>query len=314
MTATTTYRSSMAPASHGSSHRPGLRARPSHGGTRRGPLLPALFFMIVVTQVPFLVTLYLSLIHWNGLRPGEQRFAGLENYAIVLADVRLRAALVNTVVLTASVVLLSTLLGLCLAMLLDQDFRGRGIVRTLLISPFLIMPMAGTLLWKHAIYNPTYGLVHLVTGTSVDWVSDYPMAAVVVPLVWQWTPFMMLIILAGLHSQNPAMLEAARTDGAGRWQTFILVKLPVVRPYLELSAILGAVYVVQTFDAVFTITQGGPGMATTNLPYEIYLTTFRKFEYGEASASGVLVVFGTIAATILALRALSSLFRMEGRR
>jgi sorbitol/mannitol transport system permease protein len=281
---------------------------------RRAPLLPALIFAIIVTQVPFLVTLYLSTLSWNALRPGSRSFTGLSNYATVLTDGRLRAALVNTVVLTASAVIASLLLGLGLALLLDRKFAGRGVVRTLLITPFLVMPMAAALLWKHAIYNPAYGLINGLLGGSTDWVSQYPMVAVVATLVWQWTPFMMLILLAGLQSQSLETLEAARVDGATGWQTFIHVTVPYLRPYLELGALLGSIYLVQTFDAVFTITQGGPGTATTNLPYEIYLTTFRKFEYGEAAAAGVIVVIGTIVVATFALRVISSLFRMEGTR
>ncbi len=232
----------------------------------------------------------------------------------MLTDARLRAALVNTVVMTASAVIVSVLLGLGLAILLDKKFPGRGIVRTLLITPFLVMPMASALLWKHAIYNPAYGLINGILGGSTDWISQYPMVSVVATLVWQWTPFMMLIILAGLQGQSLETLEAAKVDGAGPWQTFVRVTLPYLRPYLELGALLGSIYLVQTFDAVFTITQGGPGTATTNLPYEIYLTTFRKFEYGEAAAAGVVVVIGTIIVATFALRVISSLFRMEDAR
>jgi sorbitol/mannitol transport system permease protein len=290
---------------------PPVRASARERWVRRGPLLPALVFAIVVTQVPFLVTLYLSTLGWNALRPGERHFVGLDNYGTVLTDSRLRAALVNTVILTASAVLVSLLLGLGLAVLLDRKFPGRGVVRTLLITPFLVMPMAAALLWKHAIYNPTYGLINGVLGGRTDWVSEYPKIAVVATLVWQWTPFMMLILLAGLQSQSLETLEAARVDGASTWQTFLHVTLPFLRQYLELGALLGSIYLVNTFDAVFTITQGGPGTATTNLPYEIYLTTFRKFEYGEAAAAGVIVVIGTIIVATFALRVISSLFRLE---
>ncbi|MEJ3748697.1 sugar ABC transporter permease [Actinomycetes bacterium KLBMP 9797] len=307
---TTTVRAPARHAARRAGAAPGRRDR----WARRAPLLPALLFAIVVTQVPFLVTLYLSTLGWNALRPGSRHFVGLANYGTVLTDGRLRAALVNTVVLTAGAVVVSVLLGLGLAVLLDRRFPGRGIVRTLLITPFLVMPMAAALLWKHAIYNPAYGLINGILGGSTDWISTYPMVAVVATLVWQWTPFMMLIILAGLQAQSLETLEAARVDGASGWQTFRHITLPYLRPYLELSALLGSIYLVQTFDAVFTITQGGPGTATTNLPYEIYLTTFRKFEYGEAAAAGVVVVIGTIVVATFALRVISSLFRMEDAR
>jgi len=287
--------------------------------------MPALIFAIVVTQVPFIATLIISSLDWNILRPGSRRFTGLSNYGTVFTDTRLRNAVLNTVVLTASVVLVSLLVGLALAVLLDRKFLGRGLARTLLIAPFLVMPVAAALLWKHAIYNPDYGLLNGTLnavwrlfgadqGPTVDWVSDLPMTAVVVALVWQWTPFMMLIILAGLQAQPGDVLEAARVDGASGLQTFRLITLPHLRQYLELSVLLGSIYIVQTFDAIFTITQGGPGTATTTLPYEIYLTMFRKYEYGEAAAAGVVVVIGTIIVATFALRTISSLFREEGNR
>jgi sorbitol/mannitol transport system permease protein len=192
----------------------------------------------------------------------------------------------------------------------------------LLIAPFLVMPVAAALVWKHALYNPDYGLFNGTLnaiwrafgadhGPVIDWISNTPMPAVIAALVWQWTPFMMLILLAGLQAQPGDILEAARVDGASAVQTFRFLTLPHLRQYLELSVLLGSIYVVQTFDAVYTITQGGPGTATTNLPYEIYLTMFRKYEYGEAAAAGVVVVAGTIIVATFALRTVSSLFREE---
>ncbi|MGW0470705.1 carbohydrate ABC transporter permease [Streptomyces coeruleorubidus] len=292
---------------------------------RRIPLLPALIFTIVVTQLPFVATLVISTFRWNILRPGDRHFTGLSNYTFVFTDERLRTAVLNTVVLTASVVLISVLLGLGLAVLLDRRFPGRGLARTMLIAPFLVMPVAASLLWKHAIYNPGYGLLNGTLNTlyqffgadhgpTVDWVSTYPMPAVVVSLVWQWTPFMMLIILAGLQAQPGDVLEAARVDGASAMATFRHITLPHLRQYLELGILLGTIYVVQTFDAVYTITQGGPGSQTTNLPYEIYLTMFRKYEYGEAAAAGVVVVLGSIVIATFALRTIASLFRQEVSR
>ncbi|MGW0473816.1 carbohydrate ABC transporter permease [Streptomyces coeruleorubidus] len=308
---------------------PPVRTRKSSGAAakwkRRIPLLPALIFTIVVTQLPFVATLIISTFQWNILKPGERHFTGLSNFSFVFTDERLRTAVLNTVVLTASVVVISVILGLGLAMLLDRRFAGRGLARTLLIAPFLVMPVAAALLWKHAIYNPDYGLLNGTlnavyrffgedNGPTVDWISSYPMPAVVISLVWQWTPFMMLILLAGLQAQPGDVLEAARMDGASALQTFRHITLPHLRQYIELGVLLGTIYVVQTFDAVFTITQGGPGSRTTNLPYEIYLTMFRKYEYGEAAAAGVVVVLGAFVIATFALRTIASLFREETSR
>jgi sorbitol/mannitol transport system permease protein len=296
-----------------------------HKWRRRLPLLPALIFTVVVTQLPFVATLVISTLQWNILKPGERHFTGLSNYAAVFTDERLRTAVLNTIVLTASVVIISVVLGLGLALLLDRRFLGRGLARTLLITPFLVMPVAAALLWKHAIYNPDYGLLNgtlnavyrlfgAENGPTVDWVSNSAMPAVVIALVWQWTPFMMLILLAGLQAQPGDVLEAARADGASALQTFRHITLPHLRQYIELGVLLGTIYIVQTFDAVFTITQGGPGSRTTNLPYEIYLTMFRKYEYGEAAAAGVVVVIGSIVIATFALRTIASLFREEVSR
>jgi sorbitol/mannitol transport system permease protein len=270
-------------------------------------------------------TLVISSLNWNILRPGELSFAGLSNYRFVFTDQRLRAAVVNTVIMTVSVVLISLLLGLLLAVLLDRRFPGRGLARILLIAPFLVMPVASALLWKHALYNPTFGLFNGILnatsrllgaqpGPTIDWLSVSPMGAVVAVLVWQWTPFMMLILLAGLRAQPPDVLEAAQVDGASAPQVFRFITVPHLRKYLELSVLLGTICILQAYDAVFTITQGGPGTATTNLPYEIYVTMFRKYEFGQAAAAGVVVMLGSILVATFALRVVSTLLRERVRR
>ncbi len=188
--------------------------------TRRAPLLPALLFTIAITQAPFVVTLWYSMQSWNLVRPGSEHFVGLSNYVDVFADSTFRTAALNTILITGSCVVVSLLLGLGLALLLDREFIGRGVVRTLLITPFLVMPVAGALLWKTTMFDPVYGIVNFVLAPfgagETDWVSQYPMFTVVAALVWQWTPFMMLLLLAGLQSQSKEVLEAASVDGATR--------------------------------------------------------------------------------------------------
>ena len=279
----------------------------------RAPLLPALVFMIVVTQLPFVATLVISFFDWNALYPDARSFTGFGNYGDVLSDPALRKSVWTTILLTVAVVLASLVLGLALALLLDRRFKGRGVVRTLLIAPFLIVPVAAALLWKHVLYNPEYGLLngllHYVGGPQPDWISNTPLLAVEAALVWQWTPFMMLILLAGLQSRDQQQIEAARVDGASDWQIFVHLTLPHLRRYLELGALLGSIYIVQNFDAVFTITSGGLG--TANLPYTVYQSFYQAHENGLASAAGVLVVIGSIIIATFALRVVSSLFREE---
>jgi sorbitol/mannitol transport system permease protein len=283
--------------------------------TRRGPLLPALVFAIVLTQLPFLLTLYDSLQSRNLLRPGSGRFVGLSNYGKVFTDDLFRNAVFNTVKLTVSAVVLSMVLGIAFAVVLDKQFFGRGVVRTLLITPFLVMPAATALLWKTSIFNPVFGLLNWVLSPfgvhDVDWVSRFPMPSIVMVLTWQWTPFMMLIVLAGLQSQSPEVLEAAKVDGATAWATFRRITLPQLRQFIELGVLLGSIFIVQTFDAIFMITQGGPGQATTNLPYFIYQQAFRAFDVGESAAAGVIVVAATIVIATFALRVISNLFQEE---
>nr|WP_223128274.1 sugar ABC transporter permease [Terrabacter sp. MAHUQ-38] len=281
-------------------------------------MLPALVFVIILTQLPFLATLVVSFMNWNAYYPDERGFAGLDNFRRVFTDTNTRQAVVVTVLLTVSVVVISLLLGLGIALLLDRKFRGRGIVRTLMITPFLIVPVAAALLWKHALYNPEYGLFNgllkAVFGENApqpDWITNNPLWAIIAALVWQWTPFMMLILLAGLQSRPLDVVEAARIDGASNVQIFKSMTLPHLRQYIELSALLGAIYVVQNFDHVFTITSGGLG--TANLPYFIYQTFYTAQDYGRASAAGVVVVIGTIIIATLALRTAFSLFKEETR-
>jgi sorbitol/mannitol transport system permease protein len=290
---------------------------------RRAPLLPALIFMIVVTQLPFVATLVISFMNWNAYYPDERGFAGLANFRRVFTDVNMLQSVITTIILTVTVVLVSLVLGLVIALLLDRKFAGRRAVRTMMITPFLIVPVAAALLWKHALYNPTYGLINGTinaiwklfgsdSAPQPDWLTNNPLIAIEVALIWQWTPFMMLILLAGLQGRPLDVIEAARIDGASTWEIFRYMTFPHLRQYLELGALLGSIYIVQNFDAVFVITSGGLG--TANLPYTIYQTFYTAHDYGRASAAGVVVVIGTIIIATLALRTVSSLFREENPR
>ena len=291
------------------------------GWARRAPLLPALIFLVLVTQLPFVVTIIISFVNWNSLYPNDVYFGWLNNYINVFTDPAMRNSVFTTIILTVVVVVVSAVLGLLIALLLDRKFFGRGFVRTILIAPFLIVPVAAALLWKHALFNPEYGLFNGVltwffglfgaTAPQPDWISDNPLMAVEAALIWQWTPFMMLILLAGLQSRPLDVIEAARVDGASTWQVFRYMTLPHLRRYIELAALLGSIYIVQNFDAVFTITSGGLG--TANLPYTIYQQFFQAHDYGAASAAGVVVVIGSIAIATFALRTVSTLLKEENR-
>ncbi|MEE4024584.1 sugar ABC transporter permease [Gordonia sp. PKS22-38] len=283
----------------------------AEGWRRRGPLLPALIFMLVVTQVPFLFTLFYSTQSWNLVRPGSRSFVGIDNYLAVFTDTQFWRVTFNTIVLIAGTVLASVILGLIFALLLDRKFLGRGIVRTLLITPFLVTPVAAALLWKTSLLSPTNGLVNWMLGpfgVETDWLSQFPLMSVIAELVWQWTPFMMLLILAGLQSMPQDIQEAARVDGATSFRLFRELTLPHLRRFIELGAVLGAIYLVNTFDAVYMMTSGGPGVSSANLPFYIYQRAFLGFDIGQAAAMGVVTVIGTIVVASLALRLIFKTF------
>src|SRR3982074_2896417 len=149
---------------------------------RRLPVLPAFVYVILVTQIPFALTIYYSFFSWNLLKPGSFKFAGAENYARLLTDESIRTAVLNTVVLTLCVIGISVVLGLAVASLLNAEGFGRGLMRTLMIAPFLIMPTAGALIWKDTLLNPLFGLLPYLLSpfglSRVDWVNQYPMATV----------------------------------------------------------------------------------------------------------------------------------------
>lgn len=291
------------------------------GWSRRAPLLPALIFIVAVTQLPFVITIIISLFSWNALYPNDVKFGWFSNYVNVFSDSTMRDSVVNTVLLTVTVVLVSAVLGLAIALLLDRKFWGRGFVRTMMIAPFLIVPVAAALLWKHALFNPEYGLFNGTlkwlfglfgaTAPQPDWITNNPLMSVEAALIWQWTPFMMLILLAGLQSRPLDVIEAAQIDGASPGQIFRHMTLPHMRRYIELAVLLGSIYIVQNFDAVFTITSGGLG--TANLPYTIYQQFFSAHDYGAASAAGVIVVIGSIVIATFALRTVSTLLKDENR-
>jgi sorbitol/mannitol transport system permease protein len=270
--------------------------------------------MIVVTQVPFAVTLWYSFRGWNTLTPGSNKFVGFASYRAVLSDPAFRTAAVVTVEITASATILAMLLGTALAVMINRKFMGRGVVRTMLITPFLVMPVATALLFQTTIYDPIFGLLDYVLSPfgvgQADWLGSHALASVVVVLVWEWTPFMMLIVLAGLQSESLEALEAARVDGASAFQTFIWITFPFLRRYIELGLLLGSIYIVQAFGEIFILTDGGggSGAGTTNLPFYIYDKVINAFDFSQGAAAGVIVVIGTQIVAIVTLRLLSGLF------
>jgi sorbitol/mannitol transport system permease protein len=281
----------------------------------RLPLLPALIYTVVVTQIPFLVTLWYSFqsYFWNTTTGAH--FNGLTNYKTVFTNPAFRGSLVRSVVMTVTAVIVAMLLGVAFAVLLDRKFFGRGVVRTLIITPFLVMPAAAALVWAGPMLDPNFGLLNWLLQPfgvhHVAWLSTHALGSVIVVMIWQWTPFMTLIVLAGLQGQPADTLEAAKVDGAGALATFRELTLPHLRPYIELGILLGSIYLVNVFDAVRLMTNGGPGTSTTNLPFYLYQQVNFAFDIGGAAATGVVTVFLTIIVATFALRMFARVFQFE---
>jgi sorbitol/mannitol transport system permease protein len=281
---------------------------------RRAPLLPALIFTILVTQIPFLFNLWYSLTEWKITPPIDRTFTGFSNYLDAFTDTFFRSAVWITTVMTVSAVALSVLLGLGIALLLDRQFFGRALVRTMLITPFLMMPVVAGLIFKNQMFHSTYGVLNWVMSAvglePIEFVGRMPTWSIIAVLVWQWTPFMMLILLAGLQGQPVDILEASHVDGASAWQTFRYITLPGLRQYMELGALLGGIYLIQVFDHIDVMTGGGPG--STNVPYYVYQRSIGGgWNFGQAAAYSTVVVIATIIIATYALRLLGGLLPKE---
>lgn len=282
----------------------------------RALLWPALVVAIVLTQIPFLATIYFSTQRWNLLRPLDRGFVGFDNYVTVFTGTELYSSLQATVVITGTSVVLSLVFGLGLALLLDRKFFGRSIARTLLITPFLIMPAAASLAWKWNLLDGNFGLfrwLSLELGLPViQWNTNVPILTVIMVLTWQFMPFMMLILLAGLQSQDREIIEAAQVDGAGRARIFFAMTLPHLRQYIEIGVLLGAILLLATFDPIAIMTGGSGG--TKTMPVLLYEKAFIALEVGQAAAYGVVIVAITILFATLLLRTLFKIFSNQGVR
>jgi sorbitol/mannitol transport system permease protein len=280
-------------------------------------LLPALIYLAVMTQAPFLLTLWYSFHNWILTSPElGHRWIGFDNFHYTLTDDPIfRTAIYNTLEITAAIVVGSLVAGLSLALLLNRSFPLRGVARALMIAPFFVMPTVNAVVQKNLFLNPIFGLVNWVSTAlgfdRVDWLAVHPKLAIISMAVWQWAPFMMLILLAGLQGISDEVREAARIDGAGPFAEFRKITLPLLGPYFELAVLLGMIYILQLFGEIFVATQGGPGTATTTIPYYVYQTISQANDVGTSSAQGVLaIIFSSIIAALL-LRLLTRTFRRE---
>jgi len=270
----------------------------------RGLMTPAVALLLVWMIVPLAMTIYFSSLHYSLLDSGSETFVGLDNFRYFLTDPAFLASLQNTLVLVGSVLAITIVLGVPLALLLDQPVIGRSIVRLMVIAPFFVMPTVSALVWKNLLLHPVSGLLAwlqtLVGMTPIDWFNDAPMTAIILIVAWQWLPFATLILLTALQSQDEEQKEAAEMDGAGALSTFIHLTLPHLARPITVVILIETIFLLTVFAEIFVTTGGGPGLQTTNIAFLIYSQALIQYDVGSASAGGlVAVVIANIIAFFL---------------
>jgi sorbitol/mannitol transport system permease protein len=255
---------------------------------------PSVMLLLLWMIVPLAMTLYFSVIRYNLMMPDVTGFVGLDNYAFLFNDPAFWPAILNTLLLIGSVLVISVVGGTLLAVLFDQPFFGRGIARLLVIGPFFVMPTVAALIWKNMILHPVYGLLawamRLIGLEPIDWLAEYPMLSVIMIVAWQWIPFAFLILLTALQSLDMEQKEAAQLDGAGPIRVFWYVVLPHLKRAITVVIMIETIFLLSIFAEIFTTTAGGPGTATTNLAYLVYSIGLQQFDIGIASAGGIFAV------------------------
>jgi len=270
----------------------------------RALMAPAVVTLFLWMIVPLVMTIYFSLVRYNLMQPGDKDFIGLANFEYFITDPDFGASVSNTLLLLGSVIAITVVLGVALALLVNEEFPGRGIVRVLLISPFFVMPTANALLWKHMMMNPVYGVLAQVAmffgGTPVDWLTDHPLFSVILMVAWQWLPFACLIFITSLQSLDRDQMEAAGMDGANALQKFWFLTLPHLGRPIAVVVMIEMIFLMSVFAEIFTTTGGGPGNESTNVAFLIFKQALMNFDVGVASAGALFaVVLANIAAVFL---------------
>ncbi|GCE07911.1 carbohydrate ABC transporter permease [Dictyobacter aurantiacus] len=259
--------------------------------------------MLIMTQIPFVLALWFSLHSWNLLQPELGfPFVGLANYVNeFVSDPSFWPVIGHTIELVFGAIALAIVVGTVLALLLNRPIGGKNVLRALVTTPFLVTPSVMALIWKNLMLSPTFGIIdwglHTIGLPAVPWFSAFPLESVTCIVAWEWTPFVMLVLLAGLQSIPEEVIEAARVDGSGSWMTFWGIIFPMLRRSYEVALLFGTIFIFQTFGEIYLTTGGGPGVATNTLPYYTYKTAFSSWQIGQAAALGVIgVVIAILAA------------------
>jgi len=276
----------------------------------RTAVAPAVLVLFLWMIVPLAMTLYFSLLRYNLLDPGNETFIGFLNYEYFLTDPAFFAAFGNSLKLVGAVLAISVIGGILFALLLDQPFFGRGIVRLMVIAPFFVMPTVSALVWKNLLMNPVSGLFAWIAKSvglqPIDWFADAPLTAVSLIVAWQWLPFATLILLTAIQSLDQEQKEAAEMDGTPPLSFFFYIVLPHLARAITVVILIETIFLLNVFAEILVTTGGGPGTQTTNIPFLVYAQALLQFDIGGASAGGIVAV---ILANIVAF----FLVRMVGR-
>lgn len=264
-------------------------------------VLPAIIVVAVMTQVPFVLTIVYSMLRWNLTRPDLKiRFAGFDNYLFFLKNTEFYSIAWQTILLTFVTLAFCTLGGFLMSILLDHAVPGINIARTLILGPFFVMSTASGVIWKTTILNTTFGWYGVILKglgfEPVDLLSYYPILVITFLFVWQWMPFFVLIILAGLQGISEDVVDSMRVDGANWFQSTFLIKLPMISIHMRVAVMLGLIFIVKEFGLILVTTAGGPGTRSYTLPYYVYMQVFNASNVGRAGALATMTVILTLVA------------------
>ena len=267
---------------------------------------PAVLVLLLIGLFPIIYTAVVSFQNINMFEE-DTSFSGLINYARLFDDARLWESILHTLVLTAIALPLELILGMAMALLFLERMPGRQIFVALLVLPTVITPVIAGAIWR-LLFDNRFGPVNQILGwfagepVTILWTVNpaYVYPAILIAEVWQWTPFMFLLLLAGLSNVDQSQLEAAELDGAGWFRTFFRVVLPAIRPVLAIALLIRALDLIRLFDVVWALTQGGPGTLTETISIYAYVQGFQQFETSYTAAMAILIIVLLSIVVILA--------------
>ena len=258
-------------------------------------MLPSVVILLAVLAVPLIYSLAVSFFDTNLKSDGLGQFVGFRNYISALSDSYFLGSVKTTVIFTVGVVLIEFLVGLGIALLLNSNVAGKNLYFSIIIVPMMIAPVAVGLIWRlllHSELGVVNYLLELIGISGRAWLADSSLALKTVMFIdiWQNVPYMVLVILAGLVSLPGEPYEAAKVDGGSGWQRFRFLTLPMMRPTFMVVILMRAITALKTYDLIYVLTKGGPGVKTEVISYHIYQEAFRNLEIGSASAMSYLLV------------------------